>query len=402
MATGLQGIRTIEELDLTDRNVFIRVDFNVPIKDGKITDDLRIRAALPTIRYALEKKAKVILASHLGRPKEGQFEAKYSMEPIASHLGELLGGEVILIEEPSSEAPKALLGGLKPHQVLLLENLRFEAGETKNAHELALKWAEYTEVYINDAFGASHRAHASIVALPELIKERGVGFLVKKELEALSKLLERPERPFYAILGGAKVSDKIGVIENLVDLVDGFFIGGAMAYTFLKAKGVSVGKSLVEKDQVKYASELMQRMETRGKKLFLPVDHIVVEQLDEAAERKTTAAATIDEGWMGVDIGPKSAELFAHEIRGAKTVFWNGPMGVFEMKPFSKGTFTVAEALAQVNGMTVVGGGDSAAAAKESGHADRMTHISTGGGASLEYLQGDVLPGVEVLRKKKR
>ena len=402
MAAGLKNIKLIEELELKNKNVFIRVDFNVPMNDGTITDDNRIQAALPTIKFAMDQGAKVILASHLGRPKDGVFEKKYSLEPVARHLGGLLNCDVMLIEDPSGEAPKGLLAGLKSNQILLLENVRFEAGETKNSHELALHWAEYTDVYINDAFGSSHRAHASMVALPELISQKGVGFLVKRELEALSQLLNTPKKPFFAVLGGAKVSDKIGVIENLADLVDGFVVGGAMAYTFLSAKGIRVGKSLVEKDQMKYASELMSRLEARNKKFILPVDHVVVQSLSEVTQHRVTSGPAIDDGWLGVDIGPKSSELFSAELRAAKTVFWNGPMGIFETSQFAHGTFSVAKAISQIDGVTIVGGGDSASAAKESGCADKMTHISTGGGASLEYLQGDLLPGIEVLRIRVR
>lgn len=402
MSVGLKGIRSIEEFDLSGKNVFIRVDFNVPMKDGKITDDKRIQAALPTIKYALENGAHLVLASHLGRPKSEADRDKFSLEPVAQHLGQLLSAEVILVEEPASDAPKGLLAGLKNNQIILLENLRFDEGETKNASELASIWAEYTDVYINDAFGSSHRAHASIDRLPSLIQNKGIGYLVHKEVEMLDRILHTPEKPYWAVLGGAKVSDKIEVIRQLGELVDGFIIGGAMAYTFLKASGLPVGNSLVEKDKLHYARDLMEKMKVKEKKFLLPIDHLAVQNIDIAAEVRVTESAVIDEGWMGVDIGPKSRELFAKELGEAKTVFWNGPMGIFEMEPFSQGTFSLARTIADLDATTIVGGGDSASAAKASGCTEAMTHVSTGGGASLEYLQGEKLPGLEALRQNSK
>lgn len=403
MAKTLDGIKSIENFQLEDKRLFLRVDFNVPIKDGQITDDTRIQAAFPTLKYAIEKGAKIVLASHLGRPKKPEDRKKMSMEPVAHHLTELLHKEVILVDEPSSEAPKALLAGLKPSQIILLENLRFDEGEEANNREFAQCMAEYTDVYINDAFGASHRAHASIAALPSLVAQRGIGFLMKKEIEMLDRVRFDHENPYVAIMGGAKVSDKIDIIEMLVNQVDSLIVGGAMAYTFLAAKKLSVGQSLVEKDKVKFAGELIQRMEARGKKLLLPVDHVVVPSFEKVTERRTTEGDAISEGWMGVDIGPKTLSLFAQEIARARTVFWNGPMGVFETKELSDGTFGVAKAMAEnTAAMTIVGGGDSAAAANASGYANQMSHISTGGGASLEYLQGEKLPGIEALREPKR
>lgn len=402
---GLKGIKVIDEFDLKDKRVFIRVDFNVPMENGPsgnptITDDTRIRAAIPTIKYALEHGAKVVLASHFGRPEGGPDDRKkFSLEPIGHHLGELLGVEVILVDDPMSDAPKGLLPSLRPNQLILLENLRFEKGETKNSREFALQMASYTDVYINDAFGASHRAHASIEALPQTVEKKGIGFLIKKEIEMLDHLLGGAEHPYMAILGGSKVSDKIPVIERLMDSIDTFFVGGAMAYTFLAAQGTAVGKSRVEKDKVSFAREMLQRLEARDKKILLPIDHVITNDFLAPTEIKTTDTAVIPEGYMGVDIGPKTRELYRKELQKAKTVFWNGPMGVFEKPEFNKGTFAIAEALAKLDGaMTIVGGGDSAAAAEESGYKDKMTHISTGGGASLEYLQGDKLPGLEVLR----
>lgn len=403
--SGLQGIKTIEEFELKSQRVFIRCDFNVPF-DGepgalRITDDTRIRAALPTIRYALDKGAKVILASHLGRPESDADRPKFTLEPVAERLGELLDVEVILIEEPTSDAPKALLAGLKPKQLLLLENVRFEKGETKNSREFAEKLASYTDIYINDAFGASHRAHATIDALPRLVAKRGCGYLIKKEIEALGGIMHAPAKPLLAIMGGAKVSDKIGVVENLIESIDTFLIGGAMAYTFLQAQGLGVGKSKIEKDKLNFAKELLARIEARKKRVLLPVDHVVANDFLAPSVIETTEGAAIPADRLGLDIGPKTREMFRKEIDRAKTVFWNGPMGVFEKPEFAKGSFAVAAALADLTargGVSVVGGGDSAAAAEASGFADKMTHISTGGGASLEYLEGAQLPGLEALR----
>lgn len=401
-AKALEGIQSIEDFDLTGQRVFLRLDLNVPMKEGVISDDTRIRAALPTIRYALEHGAKLVVASHWGRPKTPEDRQSMSLEPIARHLSDLLGVEVILVEEPKSDAPKALLRSLKPQQMILLENLRFDEDEEKNGERLAKAIAQYTDIYINDAFGASHRAHSSIVALPAEISQKGVGFLMKREIEMLDKILYGHETPFIAVLGGAKVSDKIPVIENLIDRVDALIIGGAMAYTFLAAQGVPVGKSLVEKDRLKFTADLMGRMEARNKRLLLPIDHLTVKDLKVLGDRKVTSGVAIDEGWMGVDIGPRTIAIYKNELMRAKTVFWNGPMGIFEMPELSRGTFAIAEVLSENGGVNIVGGGDSAAAANQSGFAERMTHISTGGGASLEYLQGLRLPGVEALRAKRR
>lgn len=397
MANGLKGIKTIRDFELNDKVVFLRLDLNVPLENGKISDETRITASLPTIQYALEKGAKLVMASHLGRPK-AFGDKKYSLEPVANRLTELLKKEVILVEDPKSEAVKHLLKGLRKDQIILLENLRYEPGETENSEEFAAAMASYSQIYINDAFGASHRAHASIDALPKLMKERGIGFLIEKEIKMLDQLMENPKRPYIAIMGGAKVSDKIDVIEKLMDVVDGFIIGGAMAYTFLKAKAVPVGKSLVEADKVTYARDLIKRVEARNKTLLLPVDHVVT---NDIASGKGTVSTTIEEGFMGVDIGPQTIRNYSTAIANAATVFWNGPMGIFENPAYAKGTFAIAAALAESKATKIVGGGDSAAAAEASGYASKMTHISTGGGASLEYLQGDRLPGLEVLRPKK-
>lgn len=400
MESGLEGIKLITDLELKGKRTFIRLDLNVPMDGNKITDDTRIRAALPTIRHAIKEEAKIVIASHLGRPKSKEDRIKYSLEPVATRLNELLDVDVILVEDPEGDAPKGLLPNLKSNQILLLENIRFSKGEEENAHELASVLSSYTDVYINDAFGASHRAHSSIVALPTIVKEKGIGFLMKQEIEMLDRLLYKTESPFIAILGGAKVSDKIGVIENLMDRIDVFVVGGAMAYTFLAAKKIKTGSSRVEADKIRLAEELLGRIEARNKKIILPVDHVIAPNIDGGAQAKTTETEAIPEGWAAFDIGPKTRELFRKEISKGKTVFWNGPMGVFEKKPFEVGTFFIAKTLAEMSATTIVGGGDSAAAVKESGLSEKMTHISTGGGASLEYLQGDKLPGLEVLRTR--
>lgn len=400
MKNSLHGIKSIEDFELKDKNVFLRLDLNVPVKNGKITDATRIEAALPTIRYAIDHGARLVLGSHFGRP-EGlpSDREKYSLEIVAEELGRLLDKEVILIEEPKSDAPKALLKTLRPNQILLLENLRFHKDETENGEGLARAIAAYTEIYINDAFGASHRAHASIVGVPTLVAKKGVGFLMKKELEMLDKVSVSPEAPYVVVLGGAKVSDKIGVIENLIDKADAILVGGAMAYTFLASQKIETGKSLVEKDKVKYAGDLIARMEARGKKLLIPIDHRVVTDIKKTDTLRVTSTSSVHADEIGIDIGPKTAELYRKEIAKARTVFWNGPMGIFETPEYAEGTFAVAQALAESSAVTIVGGGDSAAAINASGHGGNVTHISTGGGASLEFLQGDKLPGVEAVRK---
>jgi len=400
----LDGIKSIENFQLEDKHLFLRLDLNVPLNDEcEITDDTRIRAALPTIRYAIDKGAKIILASHLGRPKGIADRGRFSLEPVAKYLTDLLEKEIILVEESRSHAHKALLAGLKPSQIIMLENLRFDVGEEKNDRDFAQWIASFSDIYINDAFGASHRAHASIVALPELMRhKRGLGFLMRKEIEMLDRVRLNPEHPFITVLGGAKVSDKIEVIEVLMDKVDTLIIGGAMAYTFLASQNISVGKSLVEKDKVKFAGELIDRAKGRGKRLLVPLDHVITKDIKDTASLKTTDSAAIPEGWMGVDIGPKTIAAYAAELSRGKTIFWNGPMGVFETPEFSTGTFAVAKAMTESSAVTVVGGGDSASAAQASGLAEKFSHISTGGGASLEFLQGDKLPGVEALRAPKQ
>ncbi len=396
MAQGLKGIKTIRDFELQGKTVFLRLDLNVPLDNGKITDETRITASLPTIRYALEKGAKLIIASHLGRPKSAA-DKKYSMEPVAKRLGELLNVEV-----PSSEGVKHILYGPMRNQIICLENLRFDEGETENKNELAQSWAAYTDIYINDAFGASHRAHASIHAFPEIMQKKGIGFLIEKEIQMLDTLTESPKKPYIAVLGGSKVSDKIPVIEKLIDVVDGFVIGGAMAYTFLKAQGHSVGKSLVEVDKLKYAKEMIQRVEARNKSMLLPVDHVTAQSFNDVASSRLCTTVAIPENEMGLDIGPQTIKNFTALLSKASTIFWNGPMGVFETKEFAKGSFAIAQVMAENTGLRIVGGGDSAAAAEASGFASQMSHISTGGGASLEYLQGEKLPGLEVLRPRKQ
>lgn len=401
MASALKGIKTIQDFELKDKRVFLRLDLNVPIKNGKITDETRLQASLPTIRYALEQGAKLIVASHLGRPKGPEDRVGNSLEPVANRLTDILKIDVDLIEDPASDAPKALLVGGRRNQIVMLENLRFDKGEESNSPDLAKAWSEYTDIYINDAFGASHRAHASIVGLPELVAKKGVGFLMGKEIEMLGGLLDSPDQPYVSILGGSKVSDKIEVIENLIDRVDGFVIGGAMALTFLAAKKVPMGKSKIETDKLRFAAALVERIESRNKKIHLPVDHVISQAFDDEKNTKVTADESIPEGWMGLDIGPKTIESFGRVLRAAKTVLWNGPMGVFEKPAFSKGTFALAQILAESSAKTIVGGGDSAAAVNASGYAEKMAHISTGGGASLEFLQGDKLPGLEALKPKR-
>ena len=391
-------MRTIRDLALTSKRVFIRVDFNVPIEHGKITDDTRIRAALPTIKYALEQRATVILASHLGRPK-GKPKPEFSLKPVAEHLASLLVRPVAFA--PDCVGPQAAAvvesnrGG-----VILLENLRFHPEEEKNDPEFARQLASLCDVYVNDAFGAAHRAHASTEGIVQFVNDAAAGLLMAAEVEYLGKALTSPERPFVAIMGGAKVSDKLEVIQNLLGRVDALLIGGAMAYTFFKAKGLPVGKSLVEDELLDNARDLEARAKARGMALELPVDHVVAEKI--AAGAPTATLATGDPAIgdrLGLDIGPKTVERYNKIIAGAKTVVWNGPMGVFEIDAFAAGTIGIAHAVAAVKGTTIVGGGDSVAAVTRAGVADRITHISTGGGASLEFLGGRTLPGVAALER---
>jgi phosphoglycerate kinase len=389
-------IRTIRELGIEGRRTFIRVDFNVPLENGKVTDNSRIEASLPTIRHALERGAKVVLASHAGRPK-GKRKPEYSLEPVGSVLADLLRAEVLLTDDCVSDAALKIVGDLRDGQVALLENLRFHPGEEANDEAFARELAKLADVYVNDAFGAAHRAHASVSALARLFRERGIGLLMEKEIAALEKMRTGNDHPFVAVLGGAKVSDKIGVIEALLERVDALPIGGAMANTFLAAQGLSMGKSLVENDKLALARSVLQRAADRKVKLLLPVDLVIAESLD-ATSGSVVDVREVPADAMALDIGPKSVEAFRQAVLTAKALFWNGPMGLFEKAPFAAGTLGVAQAGAECAGFTVVGGGDSVAAVNQAGLVDRYDHVSTGGGASLEYLEGRSMPGIEAVR----
>jgi phosphoglycerate kinase len=392
----MSAVRTLNDLDVAGRTVFVRVDFNVPLEGTKVTDDTRIRAAIPTIKTIMERGGRVVLASHLGRPK-GKRKQEFSIEPAALRLAELMGVEVLLADDCVGDGAKKVVTDLRDNQVAVLENLRFHPEEEADDELFARELAKLAEVYVNDAFGCSHRAHASVHALPKLMPQRAAGLLVVKEVAALEKLRQGAEHPFVAVLGGAKVSDKIEVIEALMERVDELLIGGAMANTFLAAQGHNLGKSRIEEDKLPLARTLLQKAEQKGVKILLPVDVVVAESL-QAERGRATDIGVIRTEEMALDIGPRSIAAYGERLRRAKTVFWNGPMGLFENPAFAEGSFGVARAMADCPGFTVVGGGDSVAAANAAGLADRYTHVSTGGGASLELIEGKKLPGVEVLR----
>jgi phosphoglycerate kinase len=391
------ALKTISELDIAGRRVFIRVDFNVPLNsNGTVSDDTRIRESLPTIKHAIEKGARVVLASHLGRPK-GTPDKKYSLEPVAARLAELLGADVSLTDEPVGDGARKVVNDLHAGAVALLENLRFSPGEEANDESFARTLASYTDVYVNDAFGTAHRAHASTVGITKFVADKGIGLLMEREVKFLGRLLGEVERPFVTIIGGAKVSDKIGVLENLLVRVDQLLIGGAMANTFLKAKGGKLGRSLAEDDKLPLARAFLRNAEEANVDVLLPRD-VVAAAGTKSESGRVVQAMGVPEDLAALDIGPETARGFADAIARAKTIFWNGPMGVFESEPFAAGTLAVAEAVASARGaLTVVGGGDSVAAIQKSGLADKITHISTGGGASLEFLEGKKLPGLAAL-----
>lgn len=394
--------KSVDNLDVKGKRVLVRCDFNVPIIDGKITDENRIVAALPTIKKLMSEGAKVILCSHMGKPK-GEPKPELSLAPVAVRLSEKLGVNVVFAKDETvvGENAKKAVAEMKDGDVVLLENTRYRKEETKNEDNFSKELASLADVYVNDAFGSSHRAHCSTVGVTKFVSESAVGYLMEKEIEFLGNAVENPVRPFVAILGGAKVSDKINVINNLLEKVDTLIIGGGMAYTFAVAQGGKVGKSLLELDKVDYAKEMMKKAEEKGVKLLLPVDTVISQEFSNDAETQVVPTLEIPDEWEGLDIGPKTRELYADALKGAKTVIWNGPMGVFEMPTFAKGTIAVAEAMANLEGATtIIGGGDSAAAVNQLGFGDKMSHISTGGGASLEFLEGKELPGVAAVDNK--
>jgi len=392
-------IRRVDQIELKGKRVFIRVDFNVPQDEkNNITDDTRILLSLPTIRFVSDAGGKVILASHLGRPK-GKKDPKFTLAPVAERLSKRLGRKAALATDCIGEEVQKQIGGMKEGDVLLLENLRFHPEEEKNEEVFSKALASLCDVYVNDAFGTAHRAHASTEGMTRFVKTLAAGFLMMKEVESLEKALVNPQKPYVAILGGAKVSDKIGVIQNLLDRVTTLLIGGGMAYTFLRAEGFQVGKSLVEEDQIGFSLKLLEKAREKIK-FLLPSDHIAAERMDIQAKREVVKNDQIPSGWVCLDIGPETVKTFSEEIKSAKTIVWNGPVGVFELEPFSQGTFAVARAIANSSAFSIVGGGDSVAAVNQAGVADKISHISTGGGASLEFLEGKRLPGIEALRRE--
>ncbi len=392
--------KSIQDISVKGKRCLVRVDFNVPQdSEGNVTDDTRIVGALPTIKYLVANGAKTILCSHLGRPK-GQFNVKYTLAPVAVALEKLLGQKVIFVDDVVGEKVEKAVAELKEGEVMLLENTRFYKEEEADDKEFCKKLAKLADVFVNDAFGTAHRAHASTTGVAEFVKESVSGFLIKKELDVMGKALTNPDRPFVAVLGGAKVGDKIGVIRNLLEKADVVIVGGGMAYTFQKAKGYEVGTSLCEDGCIELAKELMQQAKEKNVQLLLPVDNVVAAEFSNDAVRKVGDSGKIPADMMGMDIGPKTVELFCNAIKTAKTVVWNGPMGVFEMSNFANGTKQVAKAIAETDCVSIIGGGDSAAAIKQLGFADKVTHVSTGGGASLEFLEGKVLPGIDCLEDK--
>ena len=390
--------KSIEEIGIEGKRVFLRVDFNVPLdKKGAVTDDTRIRAVLPTLNYALSKKAKVILASHLGRPK-GQPDPQYSLAPVARRLSELLKKDVKLAPDCVGPEVEKMTAELKPGDILLLENLRFHKGEEKNDPAFAQSLARLAEVYVNDAFAVSHRAHASVEGMTKFFKEKAAGFLMKQELHYLGQVMENPTRPLVAVIGGAKVSGKLEVLQNLTPRVDKLIIGGGMAFTFLKSRGIEVGKSLVEDDLLKTAREILESANKKGVQVFLPVDCVAADKMEPSAQTKVVPVEKIPPAWMGLDIGPATIARFGEALQNAKTVLWNGPMGVFEMEPFSRGTMEMVRQIVKSGAVSVIGGGDTDLAVHKSGEAERISYISTAGGAFLELLEGKKLPGVEALK----
>lgn len=394
--------KTIEDINVSGKKALVRCDFNVPLKDGEITDLNRIYGALPTIKYLVDNNARVILCSHLGKPKNG-YEKAFSLEPVAKKLSELLSKEVIFAadEEVVGDNAKSAAAKLNDGDVMLIENTRFRKEETKNEESFSKELASLADIFVNDAFGTAHRAHCSTVGAGEFLQERVCGYLIQKELKFLGEAVEAPKRPFTAILGGAKVSDKIAVIEQLLEKVDTLIIGGGMAYTFLKAQGYSIGSSLVEEEKVEYAKEMIAKAKAKGVAMLLPVDNVVADRFSEDAKPVVTSDQNIEDGYMGLDIGPKTIELYVEKVNSSSTIIWNGPMGVFEFENFAKGTLAIAQNMAALkNAVTVIGGGDSAAAVNQLGFGDKMTHVSTGGGASLEFLEGKELPGIVSLDSK--
>ena len=393
--------KTIEDIDVCGKKVLVRCDFNVPLKDGVITDENRLNGAMPTIKYLVDNGAKVILCSHLGKPK-GEAKPELSLAPVAKRLSEMLGKEVIFAADENvvGENAKAAVAKMENGDVVLLENTRYRKEETKNEENFSKELASLAEIFVNDAFGTAHRAHCSTVGAGEFLAERACGYLIQKELKFLGEAVANPVRPFTAILGGAKVSDKIAVINELLEKVDNLIIGGGMAYTFLKAQGYEIGTSLVEEDKVEYAKEMMEKAKAKGVKLLLPIDNAVADKFADV-KPVITEDANIPAGYMGLDIGPKTIEEYVNTVKASKTIVWNGPMGVFEFENFAKGTLAVAKAMAVLtDATTVIGGGDSAAAVNQLGFGDKMTHVSTGGGASLEFLEGKELPGIVALDNK--